>query len=98
MLVAAGSPGIWTLSVMNPTHNHGPIIEKPSRQVAQHKARRGQLPAVPYDWPHDATFTPYTTALLIIDMQKDCMYFMFSARREHAADFIAASLLAGWIS
>lgn len=72
MLVAAGSPGIWTLSVLNPTHNHGPVIEKP-RQVPHHKVRKGQLPALPYDWPHDATFTPYTTALVIIDMQKDCM-------------------------
>ncbi|CRL25299.1 Isochorismatase-like [Penicillium camemberti] len=70
MLVAAGSPGIWTLTVLNATHNHGPIIEKP-RQVPHHKVRKGQLPAIPYDWPHDATFTPYTTALVIIDMQKD---------------------------
>ncbi|KAJ5122717.1 hypothetical protein N7526_009654 [Penicillium atrosanguineum] len=63
-------PGIWSLTVLNPTHNHGPIIEKP-RQVPHHKVRKGQLPAIPYDWPHDATFTPYTTALVIIDMQKD---------------------------
>lgn len=73
MLVAAGSPGIWTLTVLNPTHNHGPIIEKP-RQVPHHKVRKGQLPAIPYDWPHDASFTPYTTALVIIDMQKDCKF------------------------
>ncbi|KAF7158644.1 hypothetical protein CNMCM5623_003704 [Aspergillus felis] len=70
MLVAAGTPGIWTLTVLNPTHNHGPIVEKP-RPVPQHKVRKGQIPAVPYDWPHDATLTPYTTALVIIDMQKD---------------------------
>lgn len=73
MLVAAGTPGIWTLTVLNPTHNHGPIIEKP-RQVPHHKVRKGQIPAVPYDWPHDATLTPYTTALVVIDMQRDCMY------------------------
>ena len=59
MLVAAGSPGIWTLTVLNAAHNHGPVIEKP-RQVPHHKVRKGQLPAVPYDWPHDASFTPYT--------------------------------------
>ncbi|KAJ5872527.1 uncharacterized protein N7529_004880 [Penicillium soppii] len=70
MLVAAGSPGIWSLTVLNATHNHGPIIEKP-RQVPHHKVRKGQIPALPYDWPHDATFTKYTTALVIIDMQKD---------------------------
>lgn len=75
MLVAAGSPGIWTLTVLNATHNHGPVIEKP-RQVPHHKVRKGQLPAIPYDWPHDASFTPYTTALVIIDMQKDCKWAM----------------------
>lgn len=73
MLVAAGSPGIWTLTVLNPTHNHGPIVDKP-RQPPHHKVRKGQLPAIPYDWPHDASFTPYTTALVIIDMQKDCKW------------------------
>jgi len=73
MLVAAGSPGIWNLTVLNPTHNHGPITEKP-RHTQLHKVRKGQLPAMPYDWPHDATFTPYTTALVIIDMQKDCTF------------------------
>ena len=72
MLVAAGTPGIWTLTVLNATHNHGPVIEKP-RQVPHHKARKGQIAADPYDWPHDATLTPYTTALVVIDMQKDCM-------------------------
>ncbi|KAJ5438156.1 uncharacterized protein N7458_009154 [Penicillium daleae] len=70
MLVAAGSPGIWSLTVLNPTHNHGPIVDKP-RQPPHHKVRKGQLAATPYDWPHDCTFTPYTTALVIIDMQKD---------------------------
>lgn len=72
MLVAAGTPGIWTLTVLNATHNHGPIIEKP-RQVPHHKVRKGQIAAIPYDWPHDATLTPYTTALVVVDMQKDCM-------------------------
>ncbi|KAJ5369029.1 uncharacterized protein N7496_008789 [Penicillium cataractarum] len=70
MLVAAGSPGIWSLTVLNPTHNHGPIVDKP-RQPPHHKVRKGQVAATPYDWPHDCTFTPYTTALVIIDMQKD---------------------------
>lgn len=77
MLVAAGTPGIWTLTVMNPTHNHGPIIER-TQQVPQHKVKKGQVPALPYDWPHDATLTPYTTALVIIDMQKDCTRPRFS--------------------
>ncbi|PGH36118.1 hypothetical protein GX50_00973 [[Emmonsia] crescens] len=70
MLVAAGHPGIWTLTVLNPTHNHGPIVEKP-RQNPHPKAKKGQVTAIPYDWPHDATFTPFTTALVMIDMQRD---------------------------
>lgn len=77
MLVAAGNPGIWTLSVVNGTHNHGPVLDKP-RQTPHHRVKRGQVPAVPYDWPHDATFTPYTTALVLIDMQRDCSYFSLS--------------------
>ncbi|KAJ5542222.1 hypothetical protein N7535_004644 [Penicillium sp. DV-2018c] len=70
MLVGAGSAGIWALTVLNATHNHGPVVEKP-RQMPQQKTRKGQLSAYPYDWPHDASFTPYTSALVIIDMQKD---------------------------
>lgn len=71
MLVAAGTPGIWTLSILNPTHNHGPVLERP-RHVPHHKVKKGQIEAIPYDWPHDATFTPFTSALVIIDMQNDC--------------------------
>ncbi|KAK2762606.1 hypothetical protein FQN54_000779 [Arachnomyces sp. PD_36] len=70
MLVAAGTPGIWTLTVLNPSHNHGPVLDRP-RQVPHHKVKKGQISATPYDWPHDATMTPFTTALVIIDMQRD---------------------------
>lgn len=31
-----------------------------------------QIRAEPYHWPHDASFTPQNTALVIIDMQRDC--------------------------
>lgn len=87
MLVAAGTPGIWTLTVLNPTHNHGPVVDRP-RQVPHHKVKKGQITAVPYDWPHDATMTPFTTALVIIDMQKDCMSIatLLSFSLESAAD------------
>jgi hypothetical protein len=71
MLVAAGTPGIWSLTVLNPEHNHGPVIQTP-RHPPHHKVKRGQLQANPYYWPHDASLTPFTTALLLIDMQRDC--------------------------
>ena len=32
------------------------------------------IDASPYKWPHDNSFDPKTTALVIIDMQKDCEY------------------------
>ncbi|KAI5307709.1 hypothetical protein KEM55_007619, partial [Ascosphaera atra] len=70
MLVAAGHPGIWTLTVLNPAHNHGPIDEEP-RSASLHKTKKGQVRASPYDWPHDATFTPFLTALVVVDMQRD---------------------------
>lgn len=30
------------------------------------------IEAAPYHWPHDRSFDPKTTALVIIDMQMDC--------------------------
>jgi hypothetical protein len=33
-----------------------------------------RIDAAPYLWPHDSTFDPKTTALVIIDMQNDCKY------------------------
>lgn len=37
-----------------------------------------RIDASPYFWPHDSTFDPKTTALVIIDMQKDCeLMFLF---------------------
>lgn len=32
----------------------------------------GQIAAAPYNYPHDASLGPETTALVIIDMQRDC--------------------------
>ncbi|KIW63044.1 hypothetical protein PV04_09922 [Phialophora macrospora] len=31
----------------------------------------GSIPAEPYHYPHDASFSPATTALVVIDMQRD---------------------------
>ena len=33
---------------------------------------QGPIKAIPYDWPHDASFGIRTTALVIVDMQRDC--------------------------
>jgi hypothetical protein len=71
MIVASGSNGMWTFKVHDGQHNHGPVMELP-RAVPYHKVKRGQIQAVPYDWPHDASFSKFTTALVIIDMQRDC--------------------------
>ena len=71
MLCGAGNAGMWTLSVLSGEHNHGPVIEQP-KPILERKVKKGQVEASPYDWPHDATFSPFTTALLIIDMQRDC--------------------------
>lgn len=32
----------------------------------------GPIKATPYNWPHDASFAPNTTALVLVDMQRDC--------------------------
>lgn len=32
----------------------------------------GPIKATPYNWPHDASLGPQTTALVLIDMQRDC--------------------------
>ncbi|QSS63994.1 isochorismatase hydrolase [Histoplasma capsulatum] len=88
MLVAAGHPGIWTLTVLNPSHNHGPIVEKP-RQNPHPKAKKGQVTATPYDWPHDATFTPFTTALFV--HQADTWRIKDTTLRLHSSLFLSYS-------
>ena len=37
------------------------------------------MEASPYNWPHDESLDPKTTALVIIDMQKDCRLKFFSS-------------------
>lgn len=34
----------------------------------------GPIKATPYNWPHDASLAPSTTALVLVDMQRDCMF------------------------
>lgn len=33
----------------------------------------GPIRATPYNWPHDVSLGPDSTALVLIDMQRDCM-------------------------
>jgi hypothetical protein len=46
-----------------------PIIQRHSIHKMQ-----SSVEASPYLWPHDGSLDPKTTALVIIDMQKDCEY------------------------
>ena len=71
MVIGNGSSGVWTVEVVEPQHNHGPIME-PSHTIAHPKVKKGQIEAVPYDWPHDAGFSPFNSALVVMDMQRDC--------------------------
>lgn len=58
-----------------------------SRNIAEHKTfsastlpafslcrMEPNIEATPYRWPHDESFDPKTTALIIIDMQMDCKW------------------------
>lgn len=71
MVIGNGSSGVWTVEVVEPHHNHGPLTEQ-SRAVSSNGPKKGQIQAVPYNWPHDAGFSPFTSALVIVDMQRDC--------------------------
>merc|ERR1711939_976297 len=42
-----------------------------SMQDQAWSAGSGQIVASPYNWPHDASLSPQTTALVVIDMQRD---------------------------
>jgi Isochorismatase family len=73
MVIGNSSSGLWTVEVVEPHHNHGPVMEPP-RAVPNHKVKKEQIEAIPYDWPHDAGFSPFTSALVIVDMQRDCAF------------------------
>lgn len=53
------------------------------------------IDAQPYRWPHNGGFSPETTALVIIDMQKDCKStkFMIVILRQFSSHFRTLSLL-----
>jgi hypothetical protein len=60
----------------------GPAQEVPERKVLRTSTisalsmsrMKSSIEASPYKWPHDSSFDPKTTALVIIDMQKDCEF------------------------
>jgi hypothetical protein len=64
-------------------HRFPPRVQVPDRKIVQipqilplwHSKMASSIDASPYKWPHDNSFDPKTTALVIIDMQKDCGYF-----------------------
>ena len=37
------------------------------------RSLNGSISAEPYNYPHDGSFNPLSTALVVIDMQRDCM-------------------------
>eukprot|EP01126_Amoeba_proteus_P001972 TRINITY_DN1061_c0_g1_i5.p1 TRINITY_DN1061_c0_g1~~TRINITY_DN1061_c0_g1_i5.p1 ORF type:complete len:265 (+),score=72.27 TRINITY_DN1061_c0_g1_i5:334-1128(+) len=47
------------------------IIKEVSDHQLTNHSHRIQVDAQPYQWPYDRSFNPNTTALLIIDMQRD---------------------------
>jgi hypothetical protein len=58
------------------------ILRTPTVLTLSLSKMDSNIEAQPYKWPHDSSFDPKTTALVIIDMQKDCKYceFIFRAR------------------
>lgn len=54
-----------------------PQKKAPLKPIIQRHApseMESSVEASPYNWPHDGSFDPKTTALVIIDMQKDCTF------------------------
>ncbi|KAL9112586.1 MAG: hypothetical protein Q9227_003157 [Pyrenula ochraceoflavens] len=73
LIIATGqTENLWTFEVIHPFHNHGPYSETPHRpQPMKDRAKKGQLEAAPYHWPHEPNLGLFTTALVVIDMQRD---------------------------
>lgn len=80
LVIGNSRSGEWMVEVVEPNHNHGPTID-PSTPISLSKVQKGQIEAIPYHWPHDAGFSPYTSALVIVDMQKDCKCFLSRSLR-----------------
>ena len=72
-LLAVDETGMWTVKVLTGYHNH-PANEVNAivQSSAPRRPKKGFLSAQPYDWPASQGLNPYSTALVIIDMQRDC--------------------------
>jgi hypothetical protein len=53
------------------------ILKAPTISTLSLSKMDSSIEAKPYKWPHDSSFDPKTTALVIIDMQKDCECLTF---------------------
>ncbi len=50
------------------------------QKTTKHGNGQRKLSASPYAWPHDGSFSRETTALVMVDMQRDCKaFFLFHA-------------------
>jgi len=56
------------------------ILKTPTLSTLSLSKMDSSIEAKPYKWPHDNSFDPKTTALVIIDMQKDCECFPFKSQ------------------
>ena len=60
-----------TLKLHHPSPS--PLIQSPSKAQSIISSNPAMsIKARPYDWPHNASLNPRTTALVVIDMQVDC--------------------------
>ena len=86
-----------SFSIFRTKRKETPFAIKPTTQISDrklilkpilhrhHGGMDSRIDASPYLWPHDSTFEPKTTALVIIDMQKDCKFYLhiaFNMRRQ----------------
>ena len=73
---------IFAACVLHVCLNEGPLVNASTRSLKCPGARvfkfvamqlqSRQIPAEPYAFPHDNSLSPATTALVVIDMQRDC--------------------------
>ena len=54
----------------------------------------GPIKATPYNWPHDASLSPQTTALVLVDMQRDCTFTISQAMNERLTNVLCS--LCSW--